>query len=290
MYRLALALLVLAAAGCDGAGPGPPDGGNPIVVQEPPADVTLAGFQEIQVVDLSSTFVHVGGFAVSLTFGVDTDAASVEWVDASQQRLRLRPTRVGTTVVTVTASARGASQSTSFSVLVEPTAVATCPPPQPEGTDDFVPLTAGETWAYDYVWQMGPGHGGAPTQRREGILTHEFLSVECIGVTREATVREHMEGTSFTRSNGAWVASGTFSATRTLTFREDENHRVEITLPLTRTSGPRYVASAPTDTLIWSVGCGGDARVGRGAGLVSSGELCGGSFETQSAVLQRRAP
>jgi hypothetical protein len=289
MYRFALALLAIAATGCDGAEPAPP-AGNPIVVDRPPANVELTEFAEVRVLDLSSTFIHVGGFDLSLTFTVDSDAATVSWVDDSRRSLRLEPARAGTTAVTVTASARGDSNSTSFNVSVAPTAVATCPPPQPEGTDDFAPFTAGQTWAYDYSWLRGTGHGGEATNRRVGILTFEFLSVDCIGLTREATVREHAEGTAFTRSGGEWVPSGPFSQTRMLTFTEDENNQVEITLPITATRGPRYAAGAPADTLVWGVGCSGSARVSRGAGLVSSSELCGGSFETLSAVLQRRAP
>jgi hypothetical protein len=270
-------------AGCDGAEPNVPTG--IVRVLAAPRDVQIEVGGGPSAVPLDGVFRHSLGEDLAFSFEVGSpEVALVEWGDPERRTLRVTALQAGLTPVTVSGrAARGESAAASFQVRVVD---HTCPH-LPTDAYDFVPMAAGARWEFDYVTQSGGGHGAPPSVRIDGRLSLTFQADQCREGVRTVTVLQEVDATRFVRVEGDWQPTGPWIESQERIVTEAGDNRVSFALPLQGTSGPRYGSSSGPTSVTWQAGCAGEAVFEQGLGLISSFELCGSSFETRSATLQR---
>ncbi|HMB93915.1 MAG TPA: hypothetical protein VKP65_23905 [Rhodothermales bacterium] len=172
----------------------PPSGGEE---ETPPAtcegDLLLQStvpdtshFADESVLTLEFAFEQTASQAI--TYTVESSDVQVAHAEIANEALRLQPKQIGETNITVTATDACDNTETmafTFSVL-DP-----CPPSQPADTADYFPLTVGQTWMFEHIFQVHD----IPSYREIGTLSWTVAEEQsCRKGTRSYRIVEHFEG------------------------------------------------------------------------------------------------
>ncbi|WP_412067158.1 hypothetical protein [Rubrivirga sp. IMCC43871] len=160
MRLLAALSAVLLLAACDTAAPEPS-----IALSDPLPEVSVLPTAEPLTVDLRSHF-EANEAVGAITFAAFSEDPAVADVELRESQLTVTFKTPGQTAIRVTATASGLRATDALVVHVQLGPLS--------GQADFVPMTPGAVWDYDYTFSHDCF---APTVTRSGRVTVAFVSV-----------------------------------------------------------------------------------------------------------------